>query len=49
MLKVGDTIKRADKEDMVNTMVKLATEGIETDFLYEKRRKEGIMACCYEN
>jgi hypothetical protein len=42
MLKVGDTIKCADKEDCVNTMVNLATEGIETDFLYEKDGEEGL-------
>lgn len=42
MLKVGDTIKCADKEDCVNAMVNLATEGIETDFLYEKDREEGL-------
>ena len=43
MLKVGDTIKCADKEDCVNTMVNLATEGIETDFLYKKRWGRRIM------
>ena len=42
MLKVGDTIKCADKEDCVNTMVNLAKEGIETDFLYEKDGEEGL-------
>ena len=42
MLKIGDTIKCADKEDMVNTMVNLATEDIETDFLYEKDGEEGL-------
>lgn len=42
MLKVGDTIKCADKEYCVNTMVNLATEGIETDFMYEKDRKKGL-------
>ena len=42
MLKVGDAIKCADKEDCVNTMVNLATEGIETDFLYEKDGEQGL-------
>ena len=28
MLKVGDTIKCADKEDMVNTMMNLAKEDL---------------------
>lgn len=42
MLKVGYTIKCADKEDCVNAMVNLATEGIETDFMYEKDGEEGL-------
>ena len=42
LLKVGDTIKCADKEDCVNVMVNLAKEGIETDFLYEKDGEEGL-------
>ena len=42
MLKVGDTIKCADKEDCVNVMVNLAKEGIETDFLYEKDEEQGL-------
>ena len=42
MLKVGDTIKCANKEDCVNAMVNLATEGVETDFLYEKDEEEGL-------
>ena len=41
-MKVGDTIKCADKEDMVNVMVNLATDGIETDFLYEKDGEQGL-------
>ena len=41
-LKVGDTIKCADKEDCVNAMVNLAKEGIETDFLYEKDGEKGL-------
>ena len=41
-MKVGDTIKCADKEDCVNTMVNLATDGIETDFLYEKDGEKGL-------
>ena len=41
-MKVGDTIKCADKEDCVNAIVNLAKEGIETDFLYEKDGKKGL-------
>lgn len=36
MLKVGDTIKCANADDMINTMTELAKEDIETDFMYEK-------------
>ena len=36
MLKVGDTIKCHDKDDLIKTMTELAKCGIETDFLYEK-------------
>ncbi len=42
MLKAGDTIKCADKEDMVNIMMNLAKEDIETDFLYEKDGEKGL-------
>ena len=42
MLKVGDTIKCADKEDCINTMIELAKCDIETDFLYEKDGKKGL-------
>lgn len=42
MLKAGDTIKCADKEDMVNTMMNLAKEDIKTDFLYEKDGEKGL-------
>lgn len=42
VLKVGDTIKCADKEDMISTMQELAKENIETDFLYEKDGKQGL-------
>lgn len=44
MLKVGDTIRCADADDMINTMNKLSTEGIETDFLYQKKRNRRAMA-----
>lgn len=33
-LKPGDTIKCADVDDCINTMIALAKEGVETDFLY---------------
>ena len=42
MLNVGDTIKCADRDDAVNTMMELAENGIETDFLYEKDGKRGL-------
>ena len=42
MLKVGDTIKCANADDMINTMTELAKEGIETDFMYEKDGKKGL-------
>lgn len=41
-MNVGDTIKCRDKDDMVDTMVELAKEGIETDFLYEKDGVKGL-------
>lgn len=34
LLKVNDKIVCNDKEDAVNTMMKLAKQGIETDFDY---------------
>ena len=42
MLNVGDTIKCANAEDMVDTMQKLANENIQTDFLYEKDGETGL-------
>ena len=39
MLKVGDTIKCADKEDLLNNHNDLALNGVYTDFLYEKDGK----------
>lgn len=42
MLKVGDTIKCADKEDLLNTHNDLALNGTYTDFLYEKDGKKGL-------
>lgn len=41
-LKVGDTIKCHDKDDMVNTMTELAKEDIYCDFLYEKDGVKGL-------
>ena len=35
-LKVGDTIKCRDPDDMIDTMNDLVKSGIETDFLYKK-------------
>lgn len=47
MLRVGDTIKCASGDDAINTMQSLATEGVETDFLYEKDGQKGLrlVAC----
>lgn len=42
MLKVGDTIKCADADDMINTMTDLTNEDIFTDFLYEKDGVKGF-------
>lgn len=41
-LKVGDTIKCVDNNDAIDAMTKLAKDGIQTDFLYEKDGKKGI-------
>ena len=41
-LKVGDTIKCHDKDDMVNTMTELAKEDIYCDFMYEKDGEKGL-------
>ena len=42
LLKVGDTIKCANKEDLLTTHNELASNGVYTDFLYEKDGKEGL-------
>lgn len=42
MLNVGDTIKCHDKEEMIDLMIELAKEGIETDFLHEKDGEKGL-------
>lgn len=42
MLQIGDTIKCADAEDMINTMHDLEKEGITTDFMYEKDGEKGL-------
>lgn len=41
-LKVGDTIKCHDKDDMADTFQALQKEGVDTDFLYEKDGKKGL-------
>lgn len=43
LLKVGDTIKCANKEDLLTTHNELALNGVYTDFLYEKDGKEGLL------
>lgn len=42
MLKVGDTIKCFDKDDLVDTFQALQKEGVDTDFLYEKDGEKGL-------
>lgn len=42
MLKAGDTIKCANKEDLLNTHNDLALNGVYTDFLYEKDGEQGL-------
>lgn len=41
-LKIGDTIKCSDADDMIDTMNELVKSGVETDFLYKKDGKEGF-------
>ena len=41
-MKVGDMIKCHDADDMITTMIELAKEGIQTDFVYEKDGKVGF-------
>ena len=41
-LKVGDTIKCSDKDEIIYLTQELAKEGIQTDFMYEKDGKEGL-------
>lgn len=42
MLKVGDTIKCNNKDEIIGLMTELAKENVETDFLYEKDGKKGL-------
>ena len=42
MLKVVDTIKYNDKDDLIKTMTELAKCNIVTDFLYEKDGEHGL-------
>ena len=42
MLKAGDTIKCANKEDLLNTHNDLALNGVYTDFLYKKDGERGL-------
>lgn len=41
-LKVGDTIKCHNKDDLIKTMTELAKCNIVTDFLYEKDGENGL-------
>jgi hypothetical protein len=40
-LKPGDMIECVDKEDMVETMMQLAQEDVETEFVYERDGVKG--------
>lgn len=42
MVKIGDTIKCKDSEEMVQYMHELQDNGIETDFLFEKDGERGL-------
>lgn len=42
MLKVGDTIKCCNKEDLLETHNELALNGVHTDFMYEKDGRQGL-------
>ena len=42
VLKVGDTIKCHDNDDMVEYMMALNKEGVETDFVYELNGVKGL-------
>lgn len=48
-LKVGDTIKCRDKDDMVSTFMELQKCGINSDFLYEKDGEKGLWLVIEEN
>ena len=41
-LKVGDTIKCHDKDDLIKAMTELAKCNIVTDFLYENDGEHGL-------
>lgn len=41
-LEVGDTIKCATSKEIIDLMMMLAKEGIDTDFLYEKDGEHGL-------
>lgn len=40
-LNIGDFIQCRDKNDMVDTMMELAENGYDTDFVYERDGKKG--------
>lgn len=42
MLKVGDAIKCADKNDAVQVTNELSSIGVYTDFLFEKDGEQGL-------
>lgn len=48
-LEIGDTIKCHDEEDCIQTMQELSKGGIDTDFLYKKRRRKRVVAGSEKN
>ncbi len=40
-MKIGDTIRCRDAEDLVEAMTELEEAGIQTDFLYEQNGEKG--------
>lgn len=40
-LKIGDTIQCVDADEMIDTHTRLAVQGIDTDFVYEKEGEKG--------
>ena len=41
-LRIGDTIKCHDQDEIIRLMTELEYEGVTTDFLYEKDGERGL-------